>query len=171
MSQFEPSDLYKSSAQLSAPSAEGSLENAEGSGGKPQPDNGRHGVVAIVVEEDRLLIIRRSPLVRAPNLLCLPGGGIEPGETLNQAMHREMQEELGISIQVERHLWSSVTRWGTRLEWLICSRVDATEPKPNPWEVSEYLWMTLDELRGRDDLLGSLPDFFAAIDRQEISWP
>ena len=35
----------------------------------------------------------------------LPGGGIELLESSQTALHREMQEELGISIQIERLLW------------------------------------------------------------------
>lgn len=183
MSESNPIELYKSSVSHELafedkvpnqlPDANPGPDIAKpnpGTGGNG-PDNGRHGVVAIVFENDKLLIIRRSPLVRAPNLLCLPGGGIEPGESLNEAMRREMLEELNLAVQVNEHLWTSVTRWGTRLEWMICSRVDETEPQPNPWEVSEYLWLTLEELRVRDDLLGSLPDFLAAIDRKEIDWP
>ena len=36
----------------------------------------------------------------------LPGGGIEPLESSQAALHREMQEELGISIQINRLLWA-----------------------------------------------------------------
>ena len=40
-------------------------------------DFGRHAVVAIIVEQSKYLVIRRSAFVRAPGLLCFPGGGIE----------------------------------------------------------------------------------------------
>ena len=126
-------------------------------------DQGRHGVVAVIHEEGRFLIIRRSLLVRAPNLLCLPGGGIEPGEDFEQAMHRELDEELGLTVTIHRHLWTSMTKWGTKLEWLHCSRLPGSNPSPNPAEVAEVMWMRAEELRPRSDLLGSLPEFLDAL--------
>lgn len=170
MNHLDPNSIYKSTTQGHLSRSGQDTPAPESAEGKT-PDNGRHGVVAIVYEAERLLVIRRSPLVRAPNLICLPGGGIEAGETFEEAMCREMKEELNLPISVDRHLWTSVTRWGTKLEWMVCSRIDASEPQPNPWEVSEYLWLTLEELRTRDDLLGSLPDFLTAISRKEIHWP
>lgn len=136
----------------------------------PNRDAGRHGVVAVIHEPQGLLIIRRSATVRAPNLLCLPGGGIEPGESFEEAMHRELQEELQLEVDIESHLWSSVTRWGTRLEWLVCHRKPHSHPIPNPEEVAEVLWLTIDQMRHRNDLLGSLPDFFHAIDQGTVPW-
>lgn len=132
-------------------------------------DQGRHGVVAVIQEESRFLIIRRSQFVKAPNLLCLPGGGIELGETFEEAMHRELQEELNLSVTIHRHIWTSTTRWGTKLEWMYCSRHPLSIPHPNPDEVAEVLWLRAEELRHRTDLLGSLPDFLDALSKGEIS--
>jgi len=132
------------------------------------PDRGRHAVVAIIVEESRFLVIRRSELVRAPGLLCFPGGGIEAGEDFEAAVKREAFEELSLNVEVTKHLWSSTTHWGTKLEWLVCKRRHTQEPCPNPEEVSEVHWMEEFELRSRSDLLGSLPDFFAAKDRSDF---
>jgi 8-oxo-dGTP diphosphatase len=132
------------------------------------PDQGRHAVVAVIIEEGRWLVIRRSQFVRAPGLLCMPGGGIEAGETLEEALHRELQEELQLQVRVIEHLWTSTTRWGTRLEWMVCERVAGSVPVPDPSEVAAVHWMTEAELRGRSDLLGSLPDFFAARDAGEV---
>lgn len=46
----------------------------------------RHGVVAVVVENRRWLVIRRSQCVVAPGKYCFPGGGIETAETEEQAL-------------------------------------------------------------------------------------
>ncbi len=129
------------------------------------PDRGRHAVVAIIIEESRFLVIRRSEFVRAPGLLCFPGGGIEAGEDFETAVKREAYEELGLNVDVVKHLWSSKTLWGTKLEWLVCTRAVHQEPSPNLEEVSEIHWLEEAELRKRKDLLGSLPDFFSAKDR------
>ena len=124
----------------------------------------RHGVVGVVFEADRFLVIRRSMKVRAPGLLCFPGGHIEPNESFEQAIIREMHEELSLPIRVRKHLWSSVTRWGTKLEWMHVERTSVDiSPVPSPDEVSEVHWMSEAELLGGLDVLGSLPDFFEAL--------
>jgi 8-oxo-dGTP pyrophosphatase MutT (NUDIX family) len=128
-----------------------------------EKESGRHGVVAVIREADRFLVIRRSEFVKAPNLLCFPGGGIEPGEDFETALHRELMEELSMTVTFREHLWTSVTRWGTKLEWMACDRIPGSTPVPSPAEVAEVMWMHEAELLGRDDLLGSIPDFFAAV--------
>ena len=56
----------------------------------------KRGVVGVIIRCDKLLIIRRSLTVTAPGRLCLPGGGIEEGETESEALVREMDEELAL---------------------------------------------------------------------------
>ncbi|MGI9658509.1 MAG: NUDIX domain-containing protein [Gaiellaceae bacterium] len=53
-------------------------------------------VSALVRREGRVLLCRHEKPERGAYWL-LPGGGVEPGETLVQALHRELREELGIT--------------------------------------------------------------------------
>jgi mutator protein MutT len=59
-----------------------------------------HLVAALIVQGDRILLGKRSP-ERAfwPNVWDVFGGHIEPGEQPEQALVRELQEELGITPQ------------------------------------------------------------------------
>ena len=62
----------------------------------------RCGAIGVIVDADgRMLVIERSQTVRAPGRFCFPGGGIEPGETEQHAVKRELLEELGIHITDE----------------------------------------------------------------------
>jgi 8-oxo-dGTP pyrophosphatase MutT (NUDIX family) len=137
-------------------------------GTSSRKDAGRHAVVGIIVEEERFLVIRRSQTVRAPGLLCFPGGGIEFGEDFETAVRREFLEELELPIEVHGHIWTTETRWGTRLEWLVCSRNTSHQPQANPDEVAEVLWMDANELSRRGDLLGSMPEFLQALESGKI---
>src|SRR5277367_829675 len=63
------------------------------------PDNPLVGVGAVIVRENRVLLIRRGH----PPLLgewSLPGGVLECGETLREATSREVREETGLVVEV-----------------------------------------------------------------------
>lgn len=128
----------------------------------------KRGVVAVIVREERFLIIRRSLTVTAPGKLCLPGGGIEEGESEEQALVREMQEELAIDVQPVRLCWRSVTPWGTNLAWWLAHLEPHVDPVPNPDEVAEVHWMDADQVCTAADILGSLPAFVTACRVGEI---
>ncbi len=121
-----------------------------------------HGAVAVVVEEQKFLVIRRSEHVRAPNLLCFAGGTIEKGESPEEAIVRELEEELAMRADPVGHIWQSRTAWGTLLEWILVTRHCNSSPKANPAEVSEFMWLAAEDLLQRPDLLPSVPDFFIA---------
>lgn len=53
-------------------------------------------VAAAIVEDGRVLLVRHRKDNR--ETLLLPGGGVEPGETLHAALLRELQEETGYHI-------------------------------------------------------------------------
>jgi (d)CTP diphosphatase len=128
----------------------------------------KRGVVGVILRSDRVLIIRRSLTVAAPGKLCLPGGGIEVGETESVALVREMQEELAIDVAPIRLCWRSITPWGTNLAWWLADLDHSTTPVANPLEVAEYFWMTREEIRTARDMLPSLPTFVDAWERGEI---
>jgi 8-oxo-dGTP diphosphatase len=122
----------------------------------------RHGAVAVVVEQERFLVIRRSRFVRAPNLLCFAGGTIERGESPLAAIVRELQEELSLEAEARGQIWQSRTSWGTLLDWVLVERHPSSNPVANPAEVAEWMWLTADELLQHPDLLPSVPAFFSA---------
>jgi len=66
---------------------------------RPYPDRPVVGVGAVVLDGDHVLLIKRG---HAPlkGHWSLPGGGVETGETLEQAVAREVLEETGLTVEV-----------------------------------------------------------------------
>lgn len=122
----------------------------------------RRGVVAVIVEAGRLLVIRRAQGVVAGGKLCFPGGAIEAGETEAQALVRELREELGVAIRPVRRLWQSTTSSGVQLAWWLGQR-DGQTLLPNRQEVESVYWFTPAELDEQPDLLESNRQFLAAV--------
>lgn len=59
------------------------------------------GVSGILLHSNKVLLGRRvkdDPSL--PGMWCSPGGGVEFGETLVQALAREFMEEVGLSIEI-----------------------------------------------------------------------
>ena len=73
-------------------------------------------VSAAVFRQGRVLIVRRA---RAPLIghFSLPGGGVEVGETLAEAVARELEEEVGVKAEIlafNRHV-EAIAREGERV--------------------------------------------------------
>jgi ADP-ribose pyrophosphatase YjhB (NUDIX family) len=62
------------------------------------PDRPYLAVSAVIIRDDEFLIVRRA---RPPlqGLFTLPGGGVETGESLFDAVRREVHEETGLAIE------------------------------------------------------------------------
>ncbi len=63
----------------------------------------RKAVRAIVVQDGKLLVIRRNKFGSV--YYTLPGGGIDPGETAEQALVREMAEETSVQVEIDRQVY------------------------------------------------------------------
>jgi len=58
-------------------------------------------VVCALVERDGLFLIARRPRDKSlGGLWEFPGGKVEPGETPRQALHRELMEEMRITVEI-----------------------------------------------------------------------
>ena len=68
----------------------------------------RHAVRALVLDEARRILLCRFDLPHNVVWAC-PGGGIDPGESLFEALRRELDEEIGLDLAEEPpHVWHQV---------------------------------------------------------------
>src|SRR6202521_266705 len=66
--------------------------------GRSYPERPHLAVSAAIIRDGKVLIVRRArPPARG--LFTLPGGGVEAGETLHEAIIREVREETALDIE------------------------------------------------------------------------
>lgn len=104
------------------------------------------GVAVIWNDQQQILIDRRRQQGVMGGLWEFPGGKIEPGETVEECIKREIYEELGIAIAVKDHLITinhTYTHLRVTLTVHHCRLLEGT---PQPLECDEVRWVNLDEL-------------------------
>jgi 8-oxo-dGTP diphosphatase len=119
------------------------------------PLNMRAGVCvgAAIFREDELLLLRRIP--DFPGSWELPGGSVEAGELLEQALVREIREETGLSVDVGRPFSASL--------------FEAAGPEGKPVTVVAIEYLCTVESPGTIRLSPTEHDRFAWIRAHELS--
>lgn len=80
-------------------------------------------VVAFILHEGKLLILKRNSKSELfPGYYELPGGKVEFGETPQEALKRELMEELGVKVEVLKpyNSFSFLSKQGKRHGVEIC---------------------------------------------------
>jgi mutator protein MutT len=60
---------------------------------------------AVLIEDGSILLVEQKVSASVQRAWSLPGGALEPGETLEACLVREMQEETGLHVAIERLLY------------------------------------------------------------------
>lgn len=134
-------------------------------------------VSAAIIRDGKVLVVRRAK-PPAKNLYTLPGGVVEAGETLHDAVVREVREELSIGIEplmlagyregilrdsdgrVERHF----------VILAFAARYISGDPVPNE-EVAEVRWIEPRELGALPTTEGLAEIVATAVDRIALRDP
>lgn len=102
-------------------------------------------VGAVVLYEGKVLVVRRAADDYLGGMWELPSGGVDEGENLQAALHREVQEETGLVCQEERVLpsfeyKSQTGRIARQYNFLLRSPTDQFQLDPS--EHSEGKWLS-----------------------------
>src|SRR5882757_6992478 len=132
-----------------------------------QPSHPQLAVSAVIFREGKVLLVRRA---RSPGqgFYSLPGGRVEFGESLHTALHREVDEETGLKIEIIglagwREVLPGTGNGGHYLIMSFAARWTAREPVLND-EHDDFRWMAPDAI-GDLKLTGGLVEVIAAARR------
>lgn len=104
------------------------------------------GVAIIWNQAGQILIDRRLPGGSSGGLWEFPGGKLEPGETIEECITREIKEELAIEIAIEQHFRTidhTYKESRVTLYFYHCRYLRGT---PQALESEEIRWVTLAEM-------------------------
>ncbi len=104
-------------------------------------------VVVFNPNREVLLILREDA-----HIWALPAGRLEPGETYEQAAAREVREETGYEVELERLVgkyWRPQYPNGGNEMWVYVGRVTGGDPSDHDWESLEVRWFPVDALPRR----------------------
>jgi 8-oxo-dGTP diphosphatase len=125
----------------------------------------RQGVRALMLDpDDRILLVRFVNPETGEEFWATPGGGLDPGEELEDGLRRELHEETGLVdaeigpvVWTRRHVFPWAGRTLDQSERIALVRTPAFEPQPalTPSQlleegVHELRWWTLGELAVSD---------------------
>jgi 8-oxo-dGTP diphosphatase len=112
-----------------------------------QSDKTLHvAVAAILNSRGQVLISLRPDHVHQGGLWEFPGGKLEPGESVQDALQREIHEELDITIVHQRPLIRIPYRYPDRSVLLDVWTVDVYEGEPHGKEGQPVKWVAIEDL-------------------------
>lgn len=105
-------------------------------------------VVGAIIENEynEILCALRSPQMALPNMWEFPGGKVEKGESLKDAIEREIFEELDCKVEASEVFNDNTHEYENVIVNLICIKCKIVEGIPTSNEHSELIWFKRENL-------------------------
>lgn len=117
---------------------------------------------AVIIKDDKILVFHRFKNGR--EYFAFPGGGVEEGETEEEAVKREIKEELNLDIKIDKLLFMVETKLDT--DDLFNLEKNNQKDKHSPYQ---YFYLVT-KFSGIPELSGSEKERNNENDRYIIKW-
>ncbi len=117
-------------------------------------------VVAAVLRRGTLYLAAQRPADKHLGLKWeFPGGKIEPGEAAEEALKREILEELGCMIVINEQMPAFIHSYGSFAIEMnpFIATLKPESPEPHPHEHASIKWLSIDELQAMDLAEADIP--------------
>jgi 8-oxo-dGTP diphosphatase len=110
-------------------------------------------VVAVILDDDGLVLLTRRNVEPFKGEWVMPGGKIDLGESIVKALQREVMEEVGLQVEVEdiidvfEHVTPGEDNYHFIILYYLC-RPFSCDISHNYDEVAEARWVSQEELAG-----------------------
>jgi len=106
------------------------------------------GVHGVIEEHGKILVLRRAPsMTYKPGAWDLPGGHLAADESFEKCLAREVAEETGLAVEIDRMLGANKAA-GPYVQLVFACRPTGARRAVTlqPYEHSQWRWITLSEL-------------------------
>ena len=107
--------------------------------------------VAVIIKDGKILLMHR--IKNGQQYFVFPGGGVEDGETIDAGIVREIKEEFGIDIKIEKLLFQIENQGREEFYFLVKEFTGIPEiggeEKERMSEINQYhpVWKNLSEIK------------------------
>jgi len=111
--------------------------------------------VILIDDKNRVLFCRGEEPSTGAHFWVMPGGGLDPGETFEEAARRETYEETGLSVMIgpcvwhrrHRHVWNGLNADQFEKFFVAQIHLQSEIQGQNPDDyVTAYRWWSLEEM-------------------------
>lgn len=116
-----------------------------------------HVVGVAIIEGSKVLAAQRSNSMNEPLKWEFAGGKVEPGETHEEALKREVYEELGVKVEVKGYVATGIVERVEKRIFLHVYEAVLVEGFPTVREHAQLRWMNISELNQLDWAEADIP--------------
>ncbi|HEY4220971.1 MAG TPA: (deoxy)nucleoside triphosphate pyrophosphohydrolase [Myxococcota bacterium] len=114
-------------------------------------------VAALIRQDGKVLLTQRKPGKHLGLSWEFPGGKVEAGESDEQALVRELREELGVAVTVGTRCFETRHHYGAREMHLLVYRCKIVSGTPTALDVHALDWVEERRVKEREFLPADMP--------------